>query len=172
MQEITIRYAGTADAALIADISRQTFYDTFAAQNSPENMNKFMTEQFSTEVLINEVSAQGNIFLLAHEGEEPVGYARLRENNNPPELGTVKAIEIARLYAVTASIGKGVGKRLMQECIRIAKEKGAGLIWLGVWQDNTRAIDFYTHWGFIKFSTHVFMLGDDPQQDWLMKKLL
>ncbi|MDZ4795724.1 MAG: GNAT family N-acetyltransferase [Bacteroidota bacterium] len=172
MPFVSIRYATQKDAALIADLSRQTFYETFAEQNTAENMKKFMTEQFSREFLIKEVGSEGNIFLLAYEGDEPVGYARLRENNNPPELGSLPSLEIARIYAVTASIGKGVGKALIQECFRVAAAKKAVVVWLGVWQENKRAIDFYTRSGFTKFSTHVFMLGDDPQQDWLMKKEL
>jgi ribosomal protein S18 acetylase RimI-like enzyme len=45
-------------------------------------------------------------------------------------------------------------------------------IWLGVWEHNHQAIKFYTTWGFEKFGDHLFLLGDDPQTDWLMKKEL
>jgi ribosomal protein S18 acetylase RimI-like enzyme len=172
MKNIILRFAGLNDAELIADISRQTFYDTFAAQNTKENMDKFMSETFIKEALMKEVGEPGNIFLLAYDGEEPVGYAKIRENNIPPELGISNALEISRIYAKTNSIGKGVGKALMQKCIDIASEKKVAAIWLGVFQENHRAIDFYTKWGFEKFGKHVFMLGDDPQKDWLMKKTL
>lgn len=172
MNQIVIRLAEQADASLIADMSRQTFYETFAEHNSKEDMDKFMNEQFSREMLLKEVGAPGNIFLLAYDGNEPVGYVRMRENNNPPELGNAKAIEIARIYAITSSIGKGVGKALLQACIAIASEQKKEMLWLGVWEKNQRAIDFYTRWGFTKFATHVFKLGDDPQTDWLMKKIL
>ena len=168
----TIRLATTNDAELIANLSHKTFYETFSSQNTKKNMNKFMNEQFTKDTLMKEVGAPANIFLLAYDGEEPVGYVRMRENNNPPELGNINAIEIARIYAATNSIGKGVGKALMQKCIEIAMEKKVAAIWLGVFQENHRAIDFYTKWGFEKFSTHIFMLGDDPQKDWLMIKNL
>ena len=168
----TIRLATTNDAELIANLSQKTFYETFSSQNTKKNMDKFMNEQFTKDTLMKEVGAPANIFLLAYDGEEPVGYVRMRENNNPPELGNINAIEIARIYAATNSIGKGVGKALMQKCIEIAMEKKVAAIWLGVFQENHRAIDFYTKWGFEKFSTHIFMLGDDPQKDWLMIKNL
>ena len=169
---INIRIATLEDADLLADLSRRTFFETFASQNSSANLDKFMNEQFTRVALIAEVGAVHNIFLLAYDGNEPVGYVRLRENNNPPELNCANAIEIARLYAITNAIGKGVGKALMEHCIKIALELKMEAIWLGVWQENRRAIDFYTQWGFEKFGTHVFMLGDDPQMDWLMKKTL
>ena len=169
---ITIRMATKEDGELIADMSRQTFYDTFAPYNSKQDMDKFMNEQFTRDMLIQEVGAPGNIFLLAYEGENPVGYARVRENNNPPSLGSSNAIEIARIYAVSSSIGKGIGKLLMQRCIDIAKEKETEFVWLGVWEKNQRAIDFYIKWGFEKFADHDFILGNDAQKDWLMKKKL
>ena len=67
-------------------------------------------------------------------------------------------------------IGKGVGKKLMQTCHEIAKQKGKKILWLGVWKQNQRAIDFYTAWGFEIFGEQEFILGDDVQTDWLMKK--
>ena len=167
---ISVGFATSQDAELIADISRQTFYDTFASQNTVEDMNKFLNEQFTREALINEVSTKDNIFLLAYDQDEPVGYVRLRDNNNPPSLGSTNAIELARIYATPTSIGKGVGKALMQKCIELAEKGKKDFIWLGVWEKNQRAIDFYTKWGFEKFADHDFVLGNDVQKDWLMKK--
>ena len=68
------------------------------------------------------------------------------------------------------SIGKGVGSALMNKCIDIAREKDYHTVWLGVWEHNHRAIEFYTRWGFEKFAEHDFILGNDVQKDWLMKK--
>jgi ribosomal protein S18 acetylase RimI-like enzyme len=172
MNEIRIQEATKADAALIADMSRQTFYDSFAADNTKADMDKFLNEQFTRERLMEEVGAAGNIFLLAYEGNEVVGYARIRETPNPIGRKNTPAIEIARIYAVQKSIGKGIGTALMQRCIAIAREKKSTLIWLGVWEKNYKAIAFYTKWGFERFGEHVFMLGNDAQTDWLMKKEL
>jgi len=167
---IIIRYASTADAQNIAELSRQTFYDTFAEVNTKEDMDKFMTGPFSTEQLLAECALPEHIFLAAFMDEELVGYAKMTETKNPPELGDTPAIELGRLYAAQKTIGQGVGKLLMQECIRIAKEKSRMLLWLGVWEHNQRAIAFYTKFGFEKFGEHDFVLGDDVQTDWLMKK--
>ena len=167
---ITIRIADVDDAELIAEMSRKTFYDSFAAFNSEENMVKFLNEQFTKEALMKEVETENNIFLLAYDDNIPVGYVRMRENNIPPHLGTNQAIEIARIYAVRNSIGKGVGSALMNKCVDIAREKDYHTVWLGVWEHNHRAIEFYTRWGFEKFAEHDFILGNDIQKDWLMKK--
>ena len=169
---ILIRYGTSNDAELIADMSRQTFYETFAASNTKENMEHFMNEVFTKDALVKEAGAEENIFLLAYDDDQPVGYVRMRHSKKIPELNNADAIEIARIYATASSIGKGVGKALMAKCIAIATEQNKDILWLGVWEKNQRAIDFYSKWGFEKFGTHIFKLGDDPQTDWLMKKNL
>jgi ribosomal protein S18 acetylase RimI-like enzyme len=90
----------------------------------------------------------------------------------PAGLINQSCLEIARIYSIQKTIGKGVGKKLMQTCHDTARQKGKKILWLGVWKENQRAIDFYTNWGFEIFSEQKFVLGDDVQTDWLMKKNL
>lgn len=167
-----LRYATKEDASLIADISRQTFYDTFAADNTEENMTKFLGEQFTKGRLMLEVGLPENIFMLAESDDKVAGYVKLREGKKRPEFGSDPAIEIARIYVAKDFLGKGVGKLLMQASLDIAKQKEKKIIWLGVWEKNSRAISFYTSWGFRKFGECDFLLGNDLQHDWLMKKEL
>lgn len=169
---VTIRTAGINDAQLIADISQQTFYDTFAADNRPEDMDKFLNQQFTKGRLMLEVGAPGNIFLLAFDDDKVAGYVKLRDAKRPAQFLGKPALEIARLYAMTEMIGKGVGSRLMQASIDIAKEQQKEIVWLGVWEKNQRAIEFYRRWGFEVFGEWDFLLGNDVQRDWLMKKHL
>ena len=170
--EITLRYATKDDAELIADISRQAFYDTFAADNTEADMTKFMNEQFTKGRLMLEVGDKENIFLLAYHGDKIAGYLKLRDGKKLEALGSTNSFEIARLYALKDFIGKGVGKLLMQAALHIAEEKEKEVVWLGVWERNERAIKFYSSWGFEKFGEWDFLLGDDMQRDWLMKKTL
>lgn len=165
-----IRYAGKEDAVLIADISHQTFYDSFADDNSEADMEKFLGEQFTKGKLMLEVGAPENTFLLASDANGIAGYVKLRDSKKPALLKDYDSLEIARLYALKNKIGYGVGKALMQASIELAKERNKELVWLGVWEKNQRAIDFYLKWGFEKFDETDFLLGDDVQRDWLMKR--
>jgi ribosomal protein S18 acetylase RimI-like enzyme len=94
----------------------------------------------------------------------------LKEGDAPSELIGGTAIEIERIYADKDYVGKNVGKLLMKTCINMAKERGHTFIWLGVWENNPRAIAFYEKYGFEKFGSHPFLLGSDLQTDLLMKK--
>jgi ribosomal protein S18 acetylase RimI-like enzyme len=131
-----------------------------------------MNEQFTYDRLVAEVGLPSNIFIVAEIGDEVAGYARLRESEAPAALNDLPSIEIARIYAVQTMIGKGIGNALMKKCIEIAYDMGKRVIWLGVWEKNQRAIQFYQKWGFEKFDEHDFVLGNDVQRDWLMRKPL
>ncbi len=169
---LTLRHATKDDAGLIADISRQTFYDTFAPDNTEADMKKFLDEQFTKGRLMLEVGAQENEFLLAYADDEVAGYLKLRDAKVPAELKGIPSLEVARIYVLNEFLGKGIGALLMNASINIAVEKAKEFLWLGVWEKNERAIDFYTRYGFKKFSEVDFLLGNDKQRDWLMKKSL
>lgn len=160
------------DAEMIADISRHCFYDTYAAVNTKENMDKFMQQQFSNELLKKEVSDPENTFLLAYHINEVAGYAKLLNKTAHAKLGANKQIEIGRFYVMPDLKGEGVGTQLMRACINFAKSEEADFLWLGVWEKNEAAISFYSQMGFEKFGKHTFLLGDDEQKDWLMFKRL
>lgn len=170
MKSILTRLANKQDAALIAEMSRTSFYETFAKDNTVEDMELFMNEQFTTAALIKEVEEEDGWFIIAYHENKPVGYARMRVSHHENELVGANAIEIARLYALTSAIGKGVGSALMQACLELAVNLKKEHIWLGVWEKNERAIAFYQRWHFTKFNEHAFLLGKDLQTDWLMKR--
>jgi len=170
-EPILIREAGPEDAELIADISRRTFFDSFAIHNTKENMDLYLNQQFTREMQMAEVGAPGRIFLLATCDGEPAGYASMREGVTPTELGVdVAAIEILQIYSEQKMIGKGVGQALMKRCLEIARERNKDWVWLGVWEHNSRAIAFYRKWGFERFGEHVFSVGTDDQTDWWMRR--
>ena len=170
---INIRVAGREDAALIADMSRRTFYATYAAHNTKENMDQFLATQFAPEKLMEEVGAPRNTFLLVYVEGEPAGYARLFDNSElPRELAGSSAIEIARIYCEEHAKGKGAGKALIEACQATGKSMDKDWIWLSVWEQNHNAIGFYTKMGFEIFGKHLFILGHDLQNDWYMRKRL
>ena len=164
-----VRYGTTDDVKMLSELGAKTFYDTFAKDNTPENIDAYMKRSFSTEIQLNELSDHNIIFLIAELEGEPVGYAKLKLDNKSESIKETNTIEIERIYSLHEYIGKGVGKELMLAAINEAKQKDCNSIWLGVWEKNPRAINFYKKWGFREVGTHTFMLGDDPQRDLIME---
>lgn len=173
---LQLREATTADAWLIADLSRQTFIDTFAADNDPEDMRIFLEAQFTRGRLALEVGAAGNTFFLAEEAGVVAGYVKVRPAPLPATTDHTDAerregaLEIARLYVLQSHIGSGLGARLMQHCLDQAAAQGLGWVWLGVWEHNQRALRFYRRWGFTVCGEQEFILGRDVQRDLIMKR--
>jgi ribosomal protein S18 acetylase RimI-like enzyme len=167
-QAIAIRRASINDAALLKNIGAQTFQETFAEHNTEDDMRMYVEKNFTVEHLLAELNDDRSEFYIAEHFTTAVGYIKLRAGHEPGQLKD-HAIEIERLYSLKNYIGKGVGKILIETAFQKAKEKGFKTIWLGVWEHNKRALDFYRKYGFEKFGSHVFVLGKDEQTDFLMK---
>lgn len=165
-----IRYATILDNTLLAEVGAETFYDSFAAENTPENMAAYLAESFSPEKQARELADPASKFLIVEAEGLTVGYARLKFGPAPSVITGRRPMEIIRFYARKPWIGKGVGARLMQACLSEAKQAECEVVWLDVWERNSRAITFYRQWGFVEVGTQVFQLGDDPQHDLLMAR--
>lgn len=173
MSALTITQATVADAPLLTRIGLQSFCEAFEKDNNPDDFKTYIDEAFTEAQITNDLTEPGSIFFIAYAGGEAVGYARLRTSTEVnDQFPGKKLIELHRLYALNKYIGRGIGKALMNHCLRTGKEKGYDLIWLGVWEHNLHAQGFYKNFGFEKFSSHVFMVGNDPQTDYLFKKEL
>lgn len=170
--QIRIEPVKSSEVTILSAISAACFYDTFHKQNGEENMMLFLKENFAIHALTNEMLQPANHFFFARIEDEIAGYIKLSTSETPPEIKEIDSIEIARIYVLKDKIGHGVGKSLMEFAFSFAKQLDKKMIWLGVWEQNSNAISFYHNYGFKKFSEHIFMLGNDAQTDWLMKKEL
>ena len=99
-----------------------------------------------------------------------MGYLKLNGGNSQTELKDERTLEIERIYVLSSWYGKQVGQLLYNKAIEVALELNADYIWLGVWEENQRAIRFYERNGFVAFDKHIFRLGDDEQTDIMMKR--
>jgi len=150
-------------------IGRQTFYETFSAGNTEENMTKYLEDGFSIEKLTSELNDKNSEFYFAKLDNIVIGYLKLNFGQSQTELQDDKALEIERIYVLKEFHGKNVGQLLYNKAIQIARQKKADYVWLGVWEENPRAINFYKKNGFVEFDKHVFKLGNDEQTDIMMK---
>lgn len=165
---VNLRIANKNDAEVILSLSRKTFTQTFAAQNTEADMKAYLAENFTLAKIREELKEPATTFLLAYVNEQPAGYAKLSGNQNT-ELPNPKQAELERIYVLQKFQGQQVGKALLELCLAFARQSGAEVLWLGVWEHNQKATDFYLKYGFQKFGQHTFMLGSDAQNDYLLK---
>ena len=169
MNAIEIRKATISDLEIIQEISKQTFIETFAEVNTVENMEKYIRENSNATQLASEINNRESLFYLAIIDTQPIGYLKLNFGNAQTEIHNPQSMEIQRIYVLKAFHGKKIGQVLLNEAIKIGQQSGVDSIWLGVWEKNHKAIEFYNKNNFVEFDTHSFTLGDEVQTDLLME---
>ena len=170
---LVIRQATPSDARALAMFAAAAFADTFAPDNTPEDMASYLGGAFGEARQRAELNDPACTVLLAERDGELTGYVMLRDGAAPSEATSVElgnAMEIARLYSGRQWIGTGVGAALMQDCLDLAAAHDRDWIWLAVWERNARAIAFYARWGFTDVGSQYFQLGADRQTDRIMAR--
>lgn len=173
MSAIQIRVATMADVAAVAAFAARTFSETFGAYNRPEDMAAYMSAAFAPAIEARAIAASNEVVLLAHAGEPAgdsvlAGYAHLSISNASPSVSRGDPLELKRFYVASEWHGRGIAQALMGRVRECATELGARTLWLGVWEQNLRAIAFYRKVGFRETGTQPFQLGDDVQTDLVM----
>lgn len=166
---IEIRPVQSDELTILRQIAIETQVDTFGEQNTKENMEAFLEKAYSMDQFKVEMLEPGSIYYMAWEGKGPVGFLRLRLNNESEAYLGKNAIELQRIYVAKNFLGRKIGFELMQQALTYARKEKFDWIWLGVWEQNFKAHEFYKRLGFERFSEHTFWMGPDPQTDWLLK---
>ena len=172
IQQIQIVEVVLADLPVLQEISKRTFYDSFAAMNTAENMKFHLDKHFTQEKLTAEILNPDSKFFFAILDGTPVGYLKINRGGAQTVLPNDQGVEIERIYVDRPAKGNGIGKIFISKAVELGIAFQAKYLWLGVWEHNEPAIRFYEKNGFEKFSEHIFELGDDAQTDLLMKKIL
>ena len=170
--ELVISIAEITDAPALTTLGIITFVDTFAKDNRKEDMDKYVAEEMNVEKITAELADKKNLFFLARYEGTLAGYAKLRTGKNPIAVPGNKPLELERIYVLKEYQGLKIGAALFNLCLTHGVTNGFDTMWLGVWQHNHTAINFYKQRGFEFFGSHHFRLGDDLQTDELMMKKL
>jgi ribosomal protein S18 acetylase RimI-like enzyme len=172
-REYRIRRGTPADATALAEFGARTFFETFAAENTAEDMAQHLASAWSPALQDAELRDPLLETLLAEDaGGALAGFAQLRAEYAPACVPTRAPIELKRFYVDRPWQGRGLARALMTEVERVARGRGARELWLGVWERNVRAQAFYRKCGFEKVGTQVFVVGTDPQTDHVMLREL
>ena len=164
-----IRKLDITDLENLQKISIITFRETFEEVNTEEDMQKYLNENLNEEKLKSELENQNSEFYFAENNGEILGYLKLNFKDAQTEKVEENHFEIERIYVLKAFLGQKIGQILFDKAIEIGREKNLEYVWLGVWEENHRAIKFYEKNGFKVFGKHKFVLGKDVQTDLLMK---
>lgn len=169
MSKIEIRIAALSDLESLQLIGKQTFTETFAAVNTAKNLSNYIAQSFNAQQVTKELTNLESSFYLAIFDAKIIGYLKINFGSAQTELMNEHAMEIHRIYVLQEYHGKKVGQLFIDHVLEVAHQRQVEYIWLGVWEENYRALGFYAKNGFVEFDKHVFTLGDDIQTDLLLK---
>ena len=155
---------------LLIEISKETFISTFGDSTSEKNLKEYIEKAFNINKMYDELVNENSLFYILYDDKTPVGYLKLNEGEGQTDIKDSCSLEIERIYVVKEFQSIGIGKILLNKAIEIALYKNKDYIWLGVWEKNEKALAFYKKNDFIIISQHSFIMGDDEQLDYIMKK--
>lgn len=164
-----IRVAIDSDASLLADLGRQTFYETFRQYHTEEDMQLYLEKAYNEELIAENLrNPQIHYALLIAEDGAAIGYVKLLLDAAHAKL-TGRQIELEKIYVLKDRIGSGAGRMLMEYAVAYSRQHQYDVLFLGVWEENERAVHFYKKAGFAIFDTRTFQLGKTLCDDYLMK---
>lgn len=153
-------------------LSRKTFHEAFSHLNKSENMDVYMNKAYTVNQLFSELLNPFSEFYFVVMDEEKAGFIKVNKCPAQSDIRDDQSLEIERIYIDSKFQGSGLGSILLQFAKDRAKTLDLEYVWLGVWEKNIDAIRFYERHGFVIFSSHPFVFGDEVQTDLLMKYFL
>jgi ribosomal protein S18 acetylase RimI-like enzyme len=171
-ETFSIRPATAGDAALLADLGRRTFTETFAESNTAQDLRLFLDATYAEALQAAELADPAAVHLIAETEGAAIGFARLRRGEAPDCVTGPAPVELQRIYVLKAWLGLKAGPALLARCLDEARDLGGRTLWLGVWERNDRAKAFYHRHGFKEVGDKVFVVGTDPQRDVIMVRSL
>jgi diamine N-acetyltransferase len=169
MKQIALAEPTTEQASRLAEFGARTFFESFAADNKPEDMRAHLDSAWSTDKQLAELRNPDIDTLIVTDDQGAwLGFAQLRANKRSEGVPEHGSIELWRFYVDKPFHGQGVAAELMKGAKATARQRGASSLWLGVWERNERAKAFYAKHGFRKVGSQVFVVGSDPQTDHVM----
>ena len=163
------RKCGLADLQKLVSISKRTFCDAFQKDNEPNDFQTYINKAFSTEQIASELDNSNSSFYFVYDNETLVAYFKLNDGETQTDLKLAESMELERIYVLQDFQGRHIGEQLLSRIKVLAKGANKNFLWLGVWENNLKAIQFYQRHGFYKFDTHPYYIGSDKQTDWMMR---
>lgn len=168
MTDVIYRDATVDDAAMVAELGRATFVETFAHLYRDEDLQAFLAKAYGAGVR-TELADPAYACRLGFAGEAPIAYCKVGPLSVPVDPGARRAVELRQLYVLGSHQGRGVAPALMDWALGQARARRAQDVYLSVYSDNHRAKRFYTRYGFIEIGRYDFRVGSQVDDERILR---
>jgi len=145
---IRIVSANEEHAQLLAGLSKLTFHESHGHSAAEEDINNFVLEKYNADTLKTELKDEKNVFHLLYYNNKIAGFSKIIYNFPDANCNIDNITKLERIYLLKEFYGLNLGQQLLEFNISLIKENKQAGVWLFVWTENQRAINFYLKNGF------------------------
>ncbi|MDE9829082.1 GNAT family N-acetyltransferase [Staphylococcus delphini] len=166
-----LRKVTVTEVATLQQISKDTFYAAYRDDYEQALFDSYFAEEMSIEKLTSEIEDPDMHFFFLYHDDAIVGYVKVNVEAAQTVAKGIQYAELQRIYLYPDYQGQGLGQRLFDfVCNFVKNELGKPKLWLGVWEENSPALNFYLKQGLVKTGVHPFKMGGHIDEDWIMEK--
>ena len=152
--------ANEKNIKLLADIGRVSFIESHGNSASEADINKYVNEKYTYEVFKEETSDPENIYHIIYHNDQPAGYSNINFNAKHSNIQMKNITKLDRIYLLKEFYGLKLGYELFTFNVELSKKNDQAGMWLFVWKENQRAVNFYIKTGFKIIGSHDFKLSE------------
>jgi ribosomal protein S18 acetylase RimI-like enzyme len=164
--------AGKKDYQLLSEIAKQTFIESHGHSASAEDINTYVTEKYRPHVLKEELSERKNIYFIIYNNKRAAGYSKIIFDTPYADSSIKNIAKLERLYLLKEFYNLKLGAELFQFNVDFSKKNNQKGIWLFVWKENQRAVNFYKKNGFVIVGSYDFKISEthsNPNHQMLLR---
>lgn len=164
---VILRRAKAEDAEALAVFAARVFPLGGRPGADAADIDAHVAKELTPQTMRAMIADPNAVVVLAEDASQIIGYGVLMLSSPHPQLPGENTAEVRKLYVDPQHHGRGIADSLMRELLSAAK---CDTVWLSVFSENPRGIAFYKRWGFEVIGEQFFVVGNDHQQDFLMRR--
>ena len=148
------------DFRLLAEMGKLSFIESHGSSASETDINKYVEEKYTFGKFKKELIDRDNIFHIIYQKDKPAGYSKIILNSPHTNIESKNVTKMERLYLLKEFYGLKAGLELFNFNLEISKVNYQFGMWLYVWMENNRAVNFYKKAGFEIIGNYDFKLTE------------
>lgn len=156
----TIVRATISDATLLVHIGKTSFLESHGMSASKKDIDAYVNLKFNEATFLEEINDADNYFYIIHSDSTPIGYSKIIFNVSHPNIPFKNVTKMERLYVLKEFHHLKLGLELLKFNVQESKKHYQAGMWLYVWTENQRALNFYNKVGFQIIGSHDFKISE------------
>jgi len=143
----------------LPEIAKISFLDAHGTSAPKGDIDTYITKYFDRNAFLKELKNPENQYYLIYHENSLAGYSKTIFSVPNENISEQHVAKLERFYLLKEFYGSGLAGKLLNFNRKIAQENNQKGIWLAVWVENHRAIQFYTKNNFRKVGSYDYQIS-------------